>query len=151
MIPTALAPGWWPSRRLRTGMAAAWTVLILALCLMPANWLGLAVVEQGYFRIPIPSPDKLVHFTLFAGFSALWIAAGWPRRAAGLVVTAGLALAVFTELAQNLPAVGRDGNLLDTLADTLGVLGGGWIAARALPRIAPTAGDPPSPKKLADS
>ena len=117
-----------PARRLWTGAAVAWTILILVLCFLPADWLGVAAVEEGFFRIPMPAPDKVVHFTLFAGFAVLWTLASWPRRAAVAVAAAGLALAVGTELGQNLPIVARDGNLLDALADSLGVLAGATLA-----------------------
>jgi hypothetical protein len=125
-----------PARRVRIGAAVGWTALILFLCLLPADWWGLPVVEEDYFRIPLPSPDKLIHFTLFAGFAVLWVAAGWPRYWVAATIAAGLALAVGTEVLQNVPALGRDGNVMDTLADGLGVLAGAAIAPLYLRRRA---------------
>lgn len=119
-------------RRVWVGLALGWTALIVTLCLMPARWLGRVGVEEGFFRMPLPSPDKLVHFTLFAGFAALWTRAAWPRRVLGWVLAAGLALAIATELAQSLPVIARDGNLPDTLADTLGVALAAWLTPRFL-------------------
>jgi VanZ family protein len=72
----------------------------------------------------IPHIDKLVHFGMFAGFSLLWMNARPPRprgRAWGAaVLAAALVLAVATEVAQGLPAVNRDPDPLDGLADAVG-------------------------------
>jgi hypothetical protein len=125
-----------PSRSIRVGAAVGWTILILLLCFMPLDWLGPDVAEEGFFRVPVPSPDKLVHVTLFAGFAALWTVAAWPRRALAAVVVAGLLLAAGTELVQAAPVVARDGNLPDLLADALGVVVGAAVTPPLLRRRA---------------
>jgi hypothetical protein len=140
-----------PPRPLRLGAALGWTLLILILCFIPADWLGLVIVEEGPARLPLPSPDKLVHFLLFSGFAALWTLVAWPRRAVGRVAVAGLALAVLTELVQDLPAIARDGNLPDALADTLGVLAGATFTPVFLRNREARKSLAASPKKLADS
>ncbi len=133
-------------------VAVGWTMMILAACWIPAR--GLPVTESQGSRFHIPHLDKLVHFTLFAGFGLLWTHVSWGQNGSrfhipyldklirftlfagfGLlwtrvswcrnrwfsVILAGLALAVISELGQGLEIVGRDPNLLDTLADFAGV------------------------------
>lgn len=124
-----------PARR---GVALAWTAAILALCLPPASWLGIVEVVPTGEGLPLPPPDKVVHFTLFAGFSVLWSAAAWPARRPAMVLAAGLALAVITELWQELPFIARDGNLADGLADSAGALAGVLAAPWLLRRDEPT-------------
>jgi hypothetical protein len=43
------------------------------------------------------------------------------------VAVAGIALAVITDLGQNLPFLRRDGEVADALADSVGVLVGLWL------------------------
>jgi hypothetical protein len=126
----------------RTWLAWAWTALLLVLCLMPKSWFPR---KQESSR-KIPHLDKVVHFGLFGMFAALWAYPG-PRRFASAsasrpatrrtrVIAAALALAVGTELAQGLPAIDRDPDPLDALADVAGAFAGvGLIAVR--PRTVP--------------
>jgi hypothetical protein len=109
-------------------------MLILVLCLIPARWLGLRDVVEAAEGLYLPPPDKIVHVTLFAGFSALWVAAAWPERRTWAILVAGLALAALTELGQDLPFVARDGNLADGLADSSGILVGLVVATWWLSR-----------------
>src|SRR5581483_2598325 len=92
----------------RTGLATFWTILICVGCWLPASWLGTVETDADVKRL-IPHLDKIVHFTLFLGFGLLWgwVARGQPRRLL-LVVAAGLALAILTELGQAAPFVDRD-------------------------------------------
>jgi hypothetical protein len=118
----AAAPG-----RYALHFAVAWTVLLLALCLAPSR----VIPDEKTFNIRkyIPWYDLVVHFTLFAGFALNWTrAVSAPRRWA-LVPVAGLLLAVGTELAQGLPFIQRDPNVLDGLADLAGVALGLGAAA----------------------
>lgn len=101
----------------RALLASAWTLVILALCWIPSHLLR--VKESGPRPFLFAHIDKLVHFSLFAGFAFLWARVGRPR--AGLVLAAGVALAILTELGQELPIVGRDADVLDGLADAIGV------------------------------
>lgn len=135
----------WASRSRRRAAAVGWTAAIVVLCLIPSGWLGLGAIERGRAGLPLPSPDKLVHFALFGGFALLWSLACWPARYPARIAAAGIALVLGTEWAQNLPFIARDGNLPDALADTIGLLVGSvaapWIARRWEALRAP-AGDP---------
>ncbi len=81
--------------------------------------------------------DKAVHFFMFAGFGFLWMFARAGK--ARWVIAAGIAAAAISELGQMAPAVNRDAEWSDGLADVLGVLAGvgvsrfGW-AMFPLPR-----------------
>ena len=65
---------------------------------------------------------------MFLVFAVLWLEAtkGKPGRFAW-VAGAGIALAVVTELGQNVPFLRRDGEIADALADSVGVLVGLWL------------------------
>jgi hypothetical protein len=116
--PTLQTPSYRP---LLLGLALAWTALILALCLTPSAWLPRAET-QGPPLFNIPHFDKIVHATLFAGFGLLWCGALTSPGRLNRVLTAGLLFAVATEVLQGLPLVDRDPNLLDGLADAVGVV-----------------------------
>ena len=77
--------------------------------------------------IDLPGADKAVHLLLFL------LLAGTARLRFGAVrlVLAGLlAYAAVSELVQALLLSGRSGDLLDLLADALGVVGGWLLAGR---------------------
>jgi len=112
----------------RTLAAWAATLLLLVLCLVPKG-----VVPGGEVSPRrIPHLDKVAHFSMFAGFALLWFRAGGAstRVRATRVLGAAFALAVATELLQGLPAVSRDPDVLDALADAVGavvgVAGSAW-------------------------
>jgi VanZ family protein len=65
--------------------------------------------------------DKLIHFLLFAALAVTGRLAGVPpaRLVVGLVVYAGL-----SEILQTALPIDRDGDALDAIADSLGVLAG---------------------------
>ena len=102
--------------------AVVWTLTIVALCLLPGFWIN--EVEKGSSWFQLPNFDKLVHSVIFVLFSILWLRVGSSRSRYMWVVVGGLALGAGTELLQNLPVVGRDGNLSDALTDVAGVLVG---------------------------
>lgn len=112
--------------RLRLTLAVTWTLVILVLCWTPADWLP--VKETGGPGWELPHKDKFVHAGMFFVFALLWLAAARekPRRFAW-VAGAGIALAVVTELVQNLPFLKRDGEVVDAVADCVGVLVGLWL------------------------
>jgi hypothetical protein len=114
-------------RTARLILAVVWTLTILALCLLPGVWIN--EVEKGSSWFKLPNLDKLVHSGIFVLFSILWLRVGSSRSRYIGVVVGGLALGAGTELLQNLPIVGRDGNLSDALTDFAGVLLG-LVAAR---------------------
>lgn len=99
-----------------------WTALLLILCLLPRN----ITPDESSASISarVPHADKIVHFTLFVGFGLLWTHTLGPGRRWPTVLLAGVLLAAGTELAQGLPAIDRDPDLLDGVADAAGVVGG---------------------------
>lgn len=103
---------------LRTITALVWTTILLTACLLPRAFLQ---VEPSHVKAGIPHLDKLVHSALFAGFGWLWTQSARTRRGRVLVVVAGCALAVLTELGQGLPIIDRDADPLDGLADVIGL------------------------------
>jgi VanZ family protein len=97
----------------RAGQAAFAAVVVLSLVVLfsPAS-----DVPSG-----IPISDKLVHFLLFAALAVTGRVAGLPpvRLVVGLVAYAGI-----SEVLQSTLPIGRDGDVRDALADSLGVLVG---------------------------
>src|SRR5436305_15349121 len=108
-----------PPMTLRSLLAASWTVVILALCWFPRFLMP--VKETGPRPFFVPNFDKLVHLGIFAVFAVLWMRVGPPIGKSGRVLLAGLALAAISELGQELPIVSRDANVMDALADAVGV------------------------------
>ena len=108
--------------RHRTLLAAAWTALVLTLCLLPASWLPRR--ETNPEISTVPHTDKVVHFGLFAVFGALWMRVGTNpvEIRAARVLAGGLALAVLTEAGQSVPAIARDSDWFDLAADLAGVV-----------------------------
>jgi len=97
-----------------------WTGGTIALLVAPIR-LGSPPVEMS-----LPYLDKVVHFTLFLGVSALWrslLAARSVRFPALLALGLGVALGGATELAQ-LYVPYRDCDLYDFLADAAGSAAG---------------------------
>jgi hypothetical protein len=82
---------------------------------------SLAVLFAPASDVPLAPPgvDKLVHLLLFAALavSARWAGIGWSA-AAGLLVP----YAAVSELLQGLPQLGRSADVLDWLADVVGIL-----------------------------
>ena len=112
--------------RIPLALAVVWTFVILVLCWTPADWLP--VKETGESGWDLPHKDKFVHAGVFLVFAVLWLEAtrGKPGRFAWVAV-AGIAIAVVTELGQNLPILRRDGEVADALADSVGVAVGLWL------------------------
>ena len=125
-------------RSVRTWTALAGTAVLLGLCLWPRHLMPAS--EQSPKLVP--HLDKVIHFGMFFGFTILWARAK-PTPLSGnkwnlAVLGASAALAAATELAQGLPAVNRDPDVLDGLADLSGSFAaiGSFIALRlgSLPR-----------------
>lgn len=109
--------------------ALGWASLILVLCLMP----GQALPQWEW--ADLLSVDKAVHAFLFAVLYVLvhrWlIDRGMaPSKALWVGLIACTAYGASTELMQQLPALGRRGDLGDLLANTAGVLLGMLVAHR---------------------
>jgi hypothetical protein len=115
-----------PRMMKRVFLAALWTGLLLVLCLLPGRFLHEPRTGAGISHL-----DKVVHAGLFAGFSLLWLSASRSPRRMAFVLIGGFVLAVATELAQSLPAIARDTDPLDALADVAGVFIG-WALERGL-------------------
>jgi VanZ family protein len=112
--------------RIRRTLAVLWTLVILVLCWTPADWLPVKET-QGAVR-HLPHKDKIVHAGMFFVFAVLWLEA--TREKPGRfpwVAAAGIALAILTELVQNIPFLRRDGEVADALADSAGVFVGLWL------------------------
>ncbi len=110
----------------RLTMASLWTIVILILCWMPKS--VIEEVEEGSRWFDIPNLDKVVHWGIFVVFTVLWLRIGTSRWRYAWVVLGGLALAAVSEIVQNLPWIGRDGELDDGITDMIGVLLGLIIA-----------------------
>lgn len=101
----------------RLAAAAAWTLLIIALCSIPGG------------SLPDPDvvgADKVAHFILFGVFGWLWIGVTDTRRGPGAwsVLLGGLLLAVLTEIYQGLLPFQREPSALDALANAAGLIAG---------------------------
>ncbi|MBX2978192.1 MAG: VanZ family protein [Flavobacteriales bacterium] len=114
--------------------ATAWAFLILVLCLMPGRAL------PTWQWADLFSLDKLVHFSLFLVLAVL-LAQGLTLRAASRTVLIGPVILAFllavaygalTELMQQLPSLGRRGDLNDLLANALGAAVGAVYFHRKL-------------------
>jgi VanZ family protein len=79
-------------------------------------------VEQGRVERSGLHLDKLVHLAAFAGFGLLWKRVSPGRRTGIMILAAGALLAIISELGQAMPVVGREPDVLDAIADVLGVL-----------------------------
>jgi VanZ family protein len=112
----------------RITLAALWTVLICVLCWTPRD--GVPTEINGFHLSRLLHVDKLIHVTLFFGFSLLWYFALSGGRRWAIVLSGGLALALLTEYVQGLPIIGRTTDFWDLTADTAGaVLGIGLAMA----------------------
>lgn len=114
-------------KKVRLTMAFVWTLAILFLCWMPGDWVQSVEEESSLFELP--DLDKIVHASIFVVFAVLWVRGLRTRRRYAWVALAGIALAAITEVVQELPAIGRDGELGDAITDVIG-LAVGLIAAR---------------------
>jgi VanZ family protein len=108
--------------------AFAWALLILVLCLMPGRAL------HAWHWADLLSVDKAVHAGLFAVLAVLVLlglrahAGGAPLSVPAILwaVVTCIAYGGLLELMQQLPALGRRGDLNDLLANTAGC-GLGWL------------------------
>lgn len=84
-------------------------------------------------RLPGDPSDKLLHIAAFALLAGLG-AAAFPART---VLQLWLGLTVFgaaIEVVQAIPALNRDSDYLDFLADSVAALTAAWLARRAMAR-----------------
>jgi VanZ family protein len=115
--------------KLALAAAITWTVIIFVACLWPGKELP---------HSDLPFIDKWTHFVLFGLFSLLWLLAcppppGKPLSRLLAITLIAVALGALVEGLQTwLPALGRSGDLMDALADSLGGILGS-AAFRLLP------------------
>lgn len=109
------------TRRRIVALAIVWTLFIVFACLLPADRLHRAEPNGSWFEFP--NRDKVIHAALFVGFGGFWTW-GLTRRRLPAIAVGGLLLALATEWAQGLPAIGRTTDLADGLADLVGLVFG---------------------------
>ena len=102
-------------------------------------WLALSIALVGAiiysslapdFALLMPTPDgfdKVEHFTAYCGL-ALWFTGIYPRARYWQVVAGLLALGLAVEIAQGTMQLGRSADVLDMLANAVGVLAGLLLA-----------------------
>jgi VanZ family protein/DNA-directed RNA polymerase subunit RPC12/RpoP len=120
------SPGWW-SLRWRRGMAVLSILVLLAGTHYPKLEIG----------VPGDGPDKLLHFLAFAAVTVMLRISGIAstNRMAIIVMTG---LAIFDEVTQQIPGLGRSFDWLDLVADACGILVAvAWIAALSPSRTGP--------------
>ena len=110
-------------KRLFTGLAVLWTIVILGLCFLPGN-------EIPDVRIPLA--DKWVHFIIFGCWAWLVLMAR-ARASRKTLIIAAIAAALFGWLVEvlqgQLSFLGRTQDNMDALADAVGgVLGVAFFA-----------------------
>lgn len=93
-------------------LAVAWTLGILVACLIP----GSQITPPSFLPFSI---DKWVHLLMFVGFGALWTTGRLGR--AWTVFWAGTAYGIAIEILQGLLPIGRSPDVLDALADVVGL------------------------------
>ncbi len=120
------APSPQPNTRRRDmfrGLVAIFTLVVAWFAFTPATG-----VESG-----LPW-DKANHALAFLVWTLL-VGCGWPRAGVVRVGAVMLGLGIGIELIQGLPAVGRDADGLDVVADMVGFAAGwGLLAAAGLRR-----------------
>ncbi|MBX2971960.1 MAG: VanZ family protein [Flavobacteriales bacterium] len=113
-------------------LAIAWALLIAFLCLTP----GKALPQWEW--ADLLSVDKLVHVLMFGVLSYL-LARGFRAREnnawpdAKVLVIAGVlsfAYGALMELLQDIPGLGRNGDVVDLTANTIGAVVGAWLVHR---------------------
>lgn len=111
----------------RLWRSVIWALFVLILTGLPGNYLPEIVSFWDWL-----GPDKLVHVFLFGTFSFLLLFdlreqyVGSTNRFRFIVVVSLISMAygLLTEVLQAKLFIGRDGNLYDFLADTLGAVSG---------------------------
>ena len=116
-------------RKMLVAAGWGWAAAIVWLSLAPAP--PIAEVDHG---------DKAGHLAAY-GLLMFWFAQLYAREKARLAYASGfIALGVALELAQGALLANRYFDLLDIVANVLGVALG-WAAARITPRLLPDPGD----------
>ena len=105
--------------------AIAWGILIFVIISMPAS----SIPDSSF--LDIPHFDKLVHFSMFLGFTFLLCAGFYLKDKKGItsihflfVALIGLLYGGITELFQEFFFDSRHGSFVDFIANTIGVVAG---------------------------
>jgi len=122
-------------RIFRTVVAVVWTLAIMTVCWLPRDLVKQVEGESSFFEIP--NLDKVIHWGIFAAFSVFWLRVGERQRRNAWVWVglAGIGLSALTEIIQNLPIIGRDGEMVDFLTDAVGVVLGLAVARMVEPLL----------------
>ncbi len=105
----------------RSTQALLWCLVVLALCSIP----GEDIPSTEFLPL---SHDKWVHAGLFFGVGWLWLRAA-PHRLWTIAI-GGIAFGVGIEIWQALLPIGRSAEVLDALADAVGLAAGLWLGTR---------------------
>jgi len=102
--------------------AILWGILILVIIGIPGNY-----IPKPHGFLELISPDKIIHLFMFAPFSFLISRGIWKqsqnlKSAIWISFFFGIIYAFSTELLQFFVISGRNGNIYDAIADSLGVL-----------------------------
>lgn len=120
------SPGWW-SLRWRRGMAILSILVLLAGTHYPKLAIG----------VPGDGPDKILHFLAFAVVTVMLRISGIASTN-GMAIIVMMGLAVFDEVTQEIPGIGRTFDRLDLVADACGILvAAAWVAALSPSRTGP--------------
>jgi len=113
-------------------LALAWALIIAALCLTP----GKALPQWQW--ADLLSVDKLIHALMFGVFTYL-LARGlreratnaWPMgRLLWIAGSLSFAYGALMEVLQEWPGLGRNGDMVDLTANTIGAVLGAYIVHR---------------------
>jgi VanZ family protein len=115
-----------PLRYARYWQLAGLTVLLLVLAaaLMPALWFLRDAPDPGIFSL-----DKWLHGITFI-FLTVWFSGQYRRRAYWRLAAGMLVFGVLIEVCQRIATTGRSAEIMDLVADSIGIALG-LIVARA--------------------
>lgn len=102
----------------RTTQALLWSLFVLAVCSIPGD----DIPSTDFLPL---SHDKWVHAGLFFGVGWLWLRAV-PRKL-WVIAAGGVAFGIGIEIWQMLLPIGRSAELLDAVADAVGLAAGLWL------------------------
>lgn len=100
-------------------------------------WLFLASMATAFiaYKSLVPTElssdithfDKILHFVAYFGLAGLFMA-GLPRRSIIMIILSISVLGALIEILQTLMNLGRDGSIMDMMANSLGAICGAIIA-----------------------
>lgn len=100
--------------------AWGWTIFILLLLSIP----GGAMPSTTLFQL-----DKLVHVFIFFILAILWLKTPWnsSTKRSWIILVAGLAFSILSELYQGIIPIDRTPDVLDAVADSIGFITGAAV------------------------